>query len=82
METETRTPTTSIEVLDEEEYLNRTQNIVDEDEQSIISFINGNGDFKSVWINTKTNLAMDMAIENNLKNGRRNGTQRILECFQ
>ena len=64
---ENRTPTTSTEVLDEEEYLNRTQNILDEDEESVISFINGNGDFKSVWINAKTNLAMDMAIENNLK---------------
>ena len=67
METETQTPATSIKVLDEEEYLNRTQNIIDEDEQSIISFINSNGDFESVWINVKTNLAMDMAIENNLK---------------
>ena len=65
--TENRTPATSIKVLDEEEYLNRTQNILDEDEQSIISFINGNGDLESVWINMKTNLAMDMAIENNLK---------------
>ena len=65
--TETRTPATSIEVLDEEEYLNRTQNILDEDEKSIISFINVNGKIEPVWINAKTNLAMDMAIENNLK---------------
>ena len=66
-ETETWTSATSIKVLDEEEYLNRTQNIIDEDEQSIISFINSNSDFELVWINAKTNLAMDMAIENNLK---------------
>ena len=64
---ENRTPATSIEVLDEEEYLNRTQNILDEDKKSIISFINVNGKFELVWINAKTNLAMDMAIENNLK---------------
>ena len=64
---EIRTLATSIEVLDEEEYLNRTQNILDEDEESIISFMDVNGKFKLVWINTKTNLAMDMAIENNLK---------------
>ena len=64
---ENKTPTTSTEVLDKEEYLNRTQNILDEDEESVISFINGNGDFESVWIKAKTNLAMDMAIENNLK---------------
>ena len=29
--------------------------------------MNVNGNFKPVWINTKTNLAMDMAIGNNLK---------------
>ena len=64
---ESRTPTTSIEVLDEEEYLNRTQNTLDKDKESIISFIDVNSKFKLVWINAKTNLAMDMAIENNLK---------------
>ena len=64
---ETRTPATSIEVLDKEEYLNWTQNTLDEDEESIISFIDVNGKFKPVWINVKTNLAMDMAIKNNLK---------------
>ena len=64
---ENRTPATSIEVLDEEEYLNRTQNTLDEDEESIISFIDINGKFELVWINMKTNLAMDMAIQNNLK---------------
>ena len=62
-----RTLATSIEVLDEEEYLNRTQNILDEDEESIISYIGVNGKFEPVWINVKTNLAMDMAIKNNLK---------------
>ena len=65
--TENRILATSIKVFDEEEYLNRTQNILDEDEKYIISFIDVNGKFKPVWINTKTNLAMDMAIENNLK---------------
>ena len=64
---ENKTPATSIEVLDEEEYLNRTQNILDEDEESVISFIDVNGKFELVWINMKTNLAMDMAIKNNLK---------------
>ena len=64
---ENRTPATFIEVLDKEEYLNRTQNTLDEDKKSIISFININGEFELVWINTKTNLAMDMASENNLK---------------
>ena len=64
---ETRTSATSIEVLDKEEYLNWTQNTLDEDEESIISFIDVNGKFKPVWINVKTNLAMDMAIKNNLK---------------
>ena len=66
-QTETRTPTTSFEVCDEEEYLNRTQNTLDGDKESIISFIDVNGKFELVWINVKTNLAMDMAIENNLK---------------
>ena len=64
---ENRTLATSTEVLDEEEYLNRTQNILDEDEESVISFMNVNGNFKPVWNNAKTNLAMDMAIKNNLK---------------
>ena len=64
---ETRTPATSIKVLDKEEYLNRTQNTLDEDEEFIISFKDVNGKFEPVWINAKTNLAMDMAIENNLK---------------
>ena len=32
-----------------------------------MSFIDVNGTLKPVWINMKTNLAMDMAIENNLK---------------
>ena len=64
---ENRTPATSIKVLDEEEYLNRTQNTLDENEESIISFMDINSKFKPVWINAKTNLAMDMAVENNLK---------------
>ena len=64
---ENRTLATSTEVLDEEEYLNRTQNIQDEDKESVISFMNVIGNFESVWINMITNLAMDMAIKNNLK---------------
>ena len=63
---ETRTPATIAEILDEEEYLNRTQNLLDE-EETLISFINGNGKQEPIWINAKTNLAMDMAIKNNLK---------------
>ena len=55
---ENRTLAISIEVLDEEEYLNRTQNTLDEDEESIISFMDVNGKFKPVWINVKTNLAV------------------------
>ena len=58
---ENRTPATSIEVLDEEEYLNRTQNILDEDEESVISFMNVNGNFEPVWINAKTNLAVTIS---------------------
>ena len=64
---ENRTPATLTEILDEEEYLNRTQNIQDEDDESIISFMNVNSNFELVWINAKTNLTMDMAIKNNLK---------------
>ena len=63
-EKEIRTPATLIDILDEEEYLNRTQNILDESEESLnVSFINVNGKIEPVWINAKTNLAMDMAIE-------------------
>ena len=64
---ENRTPAISTEVLNEEEYLNRTQNILYEDNESVISFMNVNGNFELVWINVKTNLAMDLAIKNNLK---------------
>ena len=64
---EIKTPASIAAVLDEEEYLNRTQNPLDEDEESVISFVNVNGKIEPVWINAKTNLAMDMAIENNLK---------------
>ena len=63
-----RTPATLSEVLDEEEYLNRTQNPIDNDNESLdLSTININGKLAPIWINAKTNLAMDMAIENNLK---------------
>ena len=66
---ENRTPTTIAEVLDEEEYLNQTQNPFSEnDEESLeLLVIDVNGKFTPVWINAKTNLAMDMAMENNLK---------------
>ena len=66
---ENRTPVTITEVLDEEEYLNQTQNSYSENnEESLdLSVIDVNGKFTPVWINTKTNLAMDMAIKNNLK---------------
>ena len=66
---ENRTPATVNEVLDEEEYLNRTQNKSSEnDEESLdLSVMDVNGKIAPIWINAKTNLAMDMAIENNLK---------------
>ena len=66
---EIRTPATCDEVLDEEEYLNRTQNLSSEDDEESLelSVIDVNGKFTPIWINAKTNLAMDMAIENNLK---------------
>ena len=66
---ENRTPTTIAEVLDEEEYLNQTQNPSSEDDEESLDLlvIDVNGKFAPVWINTKTNLAMDMAMENNLK---------------
>ena len=58
---EKRTPTTCKEILDKEEYLNQTQNILDESEESLnLSVINVNGKIELVWINTKTNLAMDI----------------------
>ena len=41
---------------------------IDENEKSFdISFINVNGKIEPIWINAKTNLAMDMAIEEHLK---------------
>ena len=66
---ENRTPATITEVLDEEEYLKRTQNSFSEnDEESLdLSVIDVNGKITPIWINAKTNLAMDMAIKNNLK---------------
>ena len=65
---EIRTPATCEEILDEEEYLNQTQNILDESEESLnLSVINVYGKIEPVWINAKTNLAMDMAIEANQK---------------
>ena len=64
----TWTPVTWTEVLDKEEYLNRTQNILDKSEESpAVSFINVNSKIEPIWINAKTNLAMDMAIEANKK---------------
>ena len=66
---ENRTPATIAEVLYEEEYLNQTQNPSSEDDEESLDLLvlDVNGKFAPVWINTKTNLAMDMAIEDNLK---------------
>ena len=55
------------EEVDEEEWKNRTINRLDEDEPSILlATLLGKLD-TDIWINAKTNLAMDMAIEANLK---------------
>ena len=52
---ENRTPTTIAEVLDEEEYLNQTQNPFSEnDEESLdLSVIDVNSKFTPIWINAK-----------------------------
>ena len=63
-----KTPKASFkEEVDEEEWKNRTINWLDEDENSILlATLMGQLD-TDIWINAKTNLAMDMAIEANLK---------------
>ena len=62
------TPKVSLhEEVDEEEWKNRTINGLDEEEISLLlATITGQNE-TDIWINAKTNLAMDMAIEANLK---------------
>ena len=64
----TKTPKASFkEEVDEEEWKNRMINWLDKDENSILlATLMGQLD-TDIWINAKTNLAMDMAIEANLK---------------
>ena len=55
------------EEVDEEDWKNRTINRLEEEETSLLmATLTGQID-TDIWINTKTNLAMDMAIEANLK---------------
>ena len=55
------------EEVDEESWKNRTINRLEEDETSLLmATLMGQIDM-DIWINAKTNLAMDMAIEANLK---------------
>ena len=65
---ETKTPKSSLkEEEDEEEWKNRTINRLDENETSLLmATLTGQLD-TDIWINAKTNLAMDMAIKANLK---------------
>jgi hypothetical protein len=55
-----------IEEVDEEDWKNSTLNPLGEDDESILVNILDMDD-REIWINAKTNLAMDMAIEANLK---------------
>ena len=59
--------TSFAEEIDKEEWKNRTINQLDEDETSILLAILTEQIDMDIWINAKTNLAMDMAIEANLK---------------
>ena len=52
---------------DEDEWKNRTINRLDEGETSILLATLMGQMETDIWINAKTNLAMDMAIEANLK---------------
>ena len=63
-----RNPKASLkEEVDEENWKNRTINRLDEDETSILlATLMGQMEM-DIWINAKTNLAMDMAIKANLK---------------
>ena len=64
----TRTPKPSCnEEVDEEEWKNRMINRLEEKETSLLMVILMGQLDMDIWINTKTNLAMDMAIEANLK---------------
>ena len=55
------------EEVDEEDWKNRTINRLEENETSLfMATLTGQIDM-DIWINAKTNLGMDMAIEANLK---------------
>jgi hypothetical protein len=61
-----RTPSTIVEVEDEEQHLNSTQNPLDEDDLSLlVSMITGETD--DVWINAKLNKATEIQAEINSK---------------
>ena len=63
-----RNPKASLEEEDDEdEWKNRTINRLNEDETSILLVTLMGQTETDIWINAKTNLAMDMAIEANLK---------------
>ena len=63
-----KSPKASLEEeVDEEDWKNRTINRLEEEETSLlVATLMGQID-TDIWINAKTNLAMDMAIEANLK---------------
>ena len=63
-----RSPKASLkEEVDEESWKNRTINRMEEEEVSLFMAILTEQHNMDIWINAKTNLAMDMAIEANLK---------------
>ena len=55
------------EEVDEENWKNRTINRLEEDETSLLMATLMGQINTDIWINTKTNLAMDMTIKANLK---------------
>ena len=56
------------EEVDEEEWKNQTINRIDNVDETTLLIATITGELETdIWINTKTNLAMDMAIEANLK---------------
>ena len=64
----TKIPKTSLkEEVDEEDWKNRTINQLEEDETSLLMATLTGQINMDIWINAKTNLAMDLAIEANLK---------------
>ena len=83
-----RTTTNITEEEDEEEYLNSTQNPLDDSELSLlISIITGDRD-NDVWINSKSTTATRIQAEINLQKknptvGRTNSKRipRLLRCF-